>query len=76
MAGGMALKKKTDAFALGMIDVITILKDRNGRFDAQKYADDLNMLNVKTYKSKAWNKGSVYHLMVNIHKLNKDINLW
>jgi len=76
MAGGMALKKKTDAFALGMVDVITILKDRNGRFDAQKYADDLNMLNVKTYKSKAWNKGSVYHLMVNIHKLNKDINLW
>lgn len=76
LAGGMALKKKTEEFAINMIDVMQIIKDRNHRFNAQQYADDLNALNIKTYKGGKWSKGSVYRLMNTIHKLREDINLW
>jgi DNA invertase Pin-like site-specific DNA recombinase len=76
LAGGKALKVKAEQFALNMIDAVQIIKDRNDRFDAEKYADDLNLLGIKTFKGGKWNKGSVYRLMNNIHKLREDINLW
>lgn len=76
MAGGDATRRKSEQFSLGMIDVLTMVKSKNTRFDAVKYAEDLNQLNIKTYQGKAWSKGSVYRLMNNIHKLREDINLW
>ena len=57
-------------------DVIQIIKARNDRFDPEKYAEDLNALGILTYQRKKWNRGSVYRLMCNIHKLREDINLW
>jgi DNA invertase Pin-like site-specific DNA recombinase len=75
-AGGDATRRKAAEFSLGMIDVIQIVKGRNQCFDAQKYAEDLNALGILTYRRKKWTQGSVYRLMNNIHKLNKDINLW
>jgi len=75
-AGGDATRRKAAEFTLGMVDVIQIIKGRNKRFDADKYADDLNALGILTYQRKKWNKGSVYRLMNNIHKLREDINLW
>jgi DNA invertase Pin-like site-specific DNA recombinase len=76
LAGGEALKAKAEQFALDMIDVMQIIKDRNHRFDANKYADDLNLLGIKAFKGGKWNKGNVYRLMNKIHQLREDINLW
>lgn len=76
MAGGHATRRKAEEFALGLIEVIQIIKDRNRRFDADQYANDLNALGILTYQRKKWSKGSVYRLMNNIHKLREDINLW
>jgi len=75
-AGGQATRRKAEEFALGLIEVIQIIKDRNRRFDADQYANDLNALGILTYQRKKWSKGSVYRLMNNIHKLREDINLW
>lgn len=74
--GGAATRAKAEEFAIGLIDVITIIKGNNKRFNAEKYADDLNSLGILTYQRKKWSKGSVYRLMNNIHKLREDINLW
>jgi DNA invertase Pin-like site-specific DNA recombinase len=76
LAGGEALKAKAEQFALDMIDVMQIIKDRNHRFDAIKYAEDLNLLGIKAFKGGKWNKGNVYRLMNKIHQLREDINLW
>jgi DNA invertase Pin-like site-specific DNA recombinase len=75
-SGGDATRRKAAEFAIGMIDVIQIIKARNDRFDPEKYAEDLNALGILTYQRKKWNRGSVYRLMCNIHKLREDINLW
>jgi DNA invertase Pin-like site-specific DNA recombinase len=75
-SGGDATRRKAAEFSLGMVEVIQIIKGRNHCFDAEKYAEDLNALGILTYQRKKWSKGSVYRLMNNIHKLNKDINIW
>lgn len=75
-SGGDATRRKAAEFSLGMAEVIQIVKGRNQCFDAEKYAEDLNALGILTYQRKKWSKGSVYRLMNNIHKLNKDINIW